>query len=115
MATKHVRVSRPGSNPARESDLKIAQAIKSLMEIERGRSALVDFKRLASGPAKGLDLAYMSELMVLVRAWAVGGRRDFLDGIPSPELKDLINAVDDADELRDLGMVVADRISELED
>lgn len=77
--TKHVRVSRPGSNLTRESDLRIKQAIATLSSHERGRAVLKDLAQLFNGQAMGLDLSNMSQMVCLVREFAMGNRRGFLD------------------------------------
>lgn len=76
--SKHVRVSRPGSNPAREADLRIQKAIECLSSSERGRAVLDDLALIFNGPARNLDLDGMANLVCLVREFAMGGRRDFV-------------------------------------
>lgn len=77
---KTVRLTRPGSNPVRDSDRRIADAIQTL-EHHRGRQVLQDLARLFKGPASGLDLTGMSALVCLVREFAMGSRREFLPAI----------------------------------
>lgn len=68
------------------SNQRIATALSTLSAHDRGQAALRDFKRMAKGVAKGLDMQGMDALKVLFQEWQ-DGRRDFVDKIPSPPLK----------------------------
>jgi len=93
MGTKRVKLSRPGSNPVRESDRRIQSAVGKLSRHERGKAALRAFRTFAKSKASGLGFVEMAELMALVREWAIGHRRDFVDEIEFlPEIGSMADA-----------------------
>lgn len=63
------------------SDYRIAAALSTLREHNRGLNTLCEFKRMARGMASGLDSAGQAALKVLFEEW-LSGRRTFLDSIP---------------------------------
>ncbi len=79
--TKHIRL--PRSTPESESNARITDAVRILSQHNRGQNALCELKRLFEGPAQGLDLVGQAALVTLVREFALGGRREFIKGLPS--------------------------------
>lgn len=85
-----IRVTRRqphvGNQPpqtARESDLRIKDAVRALSSSERGRRVLGLFRTFAeSKDVQGLDMSNQSALVTLVRELTFGGRRDFISELP---------------------------------
>ncbi len=65
-------------SPAREADLRIQEAVRVLAQTPVGKSALRDLKVIMDGPARNLSLGEMAALVVLLKAFAIGGKRDFI-------------------------------------
>jgi len=62
------------------SDKKIKESLEFLQSHNRGLNALADFKRLAKGEARGLDIVGMQCLVTLLIEFSKG-RREFLEQI----------------------------------